>query len=214
MTAITMHWIVTALQKAINYYLSLDPESARRLAQMQDKTVKIDLLRLNVQFYLFFSDKGVRVVLPEASHEIHPDTIISGTPLRLLQMSLSRENRKQFFADDVSIQGNLELGQQVTDLFDHIEIDWEEKLSHVVGDVSAHHVGRVFKRVKNWVKQTHDTFLQNATEYVHEEINLFPASEALKDYCQDVDGLRMDADRLEARVNLLKKSVNASRGGQ
>jgi ubiquinone biosynthesis protein UbiJ len=190
--------LVATLQKAVNHYLSLDPESLQRLLKVRNKIVKIELLGIGVDFYLTFTEKA--------------DTIIKGTPLRLLHMALSGEKRQQFFVEDVSIQGNLELGQQVTHLFDQVEIDWEEHFSHLVGDVSAHHLGNIFRKMKAWGKQTRNTLIQDVNEYVHEEINLFPASEALRDFFHDVDSLRMDTDRLEARLKQLQKQVLVKRG--
>jgi ubiquinone biosynthesis protein UbiJ len=213
MTMKTTQWIADLFQKAINNYLLLDPASSQRLKALENKIVKINLLGVDAQFLLLFASQGIRFELP-TQPEKKFDTVISGTPLRLLQMSLSRENRQQFFADDVSIQGNLELGQRVTDLFDQMDIDWEEIMSHVMGDVAAHHVGNIARDFKNWIKQTHATLRQDVIEYSQEEINLFPPAEALHDFFHDVDELRMDADRLEARVIRLKNSAHIERGKQ
>jgi ubiquinone biosynthesis protein UbiJ len=206
--------LVATLQKAVNHYLSLDPESLQRLLKVRNKIVKIELLGIGVDFYLTFTETGLQFDIPASIQEntIKADTIIKGTPLRLLHMALSGEKRQQFFVEDVSIQGNLELGQQVTHLFDQVEIDWEEHFSHLVGDVSAHHLGNIFRKMKAWGKQTRNTLIQDVNEYVHEEINLFPASEALRDFFHDVDSLRMDTDRLEARLKQLQKQVLVKRG--
>ena len=51
-------------------------------------------------------------------------------------------------------------------------------------------------------------YKRQVNEYVHEEAEFFPAREALQDFFQDIDTLRMDADRLEARVERLLKKAN------
>jgi ubiquinone biosynthesis protein UbiJ len=204
---------VDALQKAVNHYLSLDPESLQRLAAVENKIVKMELLGIGLDFYLTFTAGGLQFEIPaDKNTSIKADTVISGTPLRLLHMVFSGENRSQFFVDDVSIQGNLELGQQVIHLFDQIEIDWEEHLSRFIGDVPAHHLGNFARKAREWGKQTRRTLMQDVNEYVHEEINLFPASEALRDFFHDVDVLRMHTDRLEAKLKQLQKTVLAKRG--
>jgi len=143
---------------------------------------------------------------------VQADTVISGTPLRLLQMSFSGEKRHGFFSDDVTIIGDLELGQQVMDLFDQMEIAWEEYLSQWVGDVPAYHVGRFARRIKKISHQARETLLQNIDEYIHEEAEFFPSSEALQDFFHDIDELRMDADRVDARIQLLQKKLFTKRG--
>lgn len=212
-------FFINKIEKALNRYLSLDPESENRMRALQDKIVVIDLIIApryartelgrsfgaksapqNDAFGVFaiqFNNHKIEILssLPEK-----PDIVIKGMPLSLLGLSLSKDKRKHFFGDNVVIEGNLELGQQVTDLFDQLEIDWEEPLSRWVGDVPAHQVGRMVRNVKDFAERFCDSMARNVTEYVHEETELFPPSEALKDFYHDVDVLRMDVDRIEARI--------------
>ncbi|MHB1946703.1 MAG: ubiquinone biosynthesis accessory factor UbiJ [Gammaproteobacteria bacterium] len=197
-------WIIESLQKALNYYLALDPESRQRMHALQGKVITIDLLGLGVSFQLVFDNDQVKL---STSDFVSSATQIKGTPLSLLRMALSQGDRKQFFSDDVSIDGDLDLGQEVIDLFDQLEIDWEEYLSHLTGDVSAHQIGRFARKIKQISERTRSVLLQNVNEYVHEEIDLVPANEAIKDFFSDVDDLRMDVDRMAARIEQLKRSA-------
>lgn len=199
-------FIENNLQKILNHYLALDPESENRLAALQDKIVTIEFLSVNCIFQLVFNDSEI---ILKTTDFATPNTIIKGTPLSLLHMTLTPDDRKRFFADDVTIEGDLELGQKVIDLFDSIEIDWEEYLSHWIGDVPAHQIGRFANHFKNFSQNLRSTLLQNIKEYVHEEIDVFPPTEALQDFYHDVDNLRMDTDRLEARIVRLTNLMNA-----
>jgi ubiquinone biosynthesis protein UbiJ len=181
------------------------------MQNLQGKIVTLELLATGLIFHLVFTENGIQL---ESGAAEHPDTVIKGTPLRLLHLALSRQNRQQLFSDDVSIQGNLELGQLVIDLFDHLEIDWEELLSRFIGDISAHHFGRIGTKFKSWTRFARKILAQDVSEYIHEEIDFFPPQEALKDFYHDVDTMRMDTDRLEAKINHLKKSIDAKRSPQ
>ena len=194
------------LQKALNSYLALDPESSARLSRLQGKRVAIELLNIDLYFQLYFTETKIEL---KPKEDIKPDTIIKGTPLSLLHMTLARDDRKRFFAEDVTIEGNIDLGQQVIDLFDAIEIDWEEYASRWMGDVSAHQLGRLVRRVTGFSARVRQTTQQNINEYVHEEINLFPPKESLQDFFHDIDLLRMDVDRLEARIEKIVKEVSS-----
>jgi ubiquinone biosynthesis protein UbiJ len=205
------NFLAETLQKAVNAYVSLDPESLRRIQALDGKVVTIELLATGVVFHLFFTDGAIQI---QPGKPVLADTIIKGTPLRLLHLAISREQRQQFFSDDVSIQGNLELGQLVIDLFDHLEIDWEELLSRFIGDIPAHHLGRLTGKFKAWTDMTRKIFSQDVSEYIHEEIDLFPPREALKDFFQDVDAVRMDTDRLEAKLKHLQKTLSAKRSAK
>jgi ubiquinone biosynthesis protein UbiJ len=206
---------VKFMQGAVNRYLALDPLSLTRLQTLHNKVVKIVLTGLPLEIYLMLTATGLEFdLVNDTNRDRHVDTVITGTPLRLLHMTLSRENRQAFFADDVSIEGNLELGRQVTHLFDQIDIDWEEHVSSVIGDVPAYQLARTARKIRSLGKETLARLKQNVNEYVHEEINLFPASEALRDFFQDVDDLRMEVDRLEVKLKHLHKTVPATRGDQ
>ena len=192
------------LEAALNQYLALDPETPQRLQKLAGKIVKMELLGIGMVFYLVFTDQKIEIKFAEPAT---PDTVIKGSPLSLLHMALTTENRKQFFADDVTMEGNLDLGQHVIDLFDQLDIDWEDYLSRWVGDVPAYQFARFSRGVKDFFSRTREIMTQNVNEYVHEEAELFPAREALHDFFQDIDTLRMDVDRLEARVEQLLKKI-------
>lgn len=196
--------IAAIIQKAINRYILLDPESKMRLRALQGNVVTVEFLKIGFIFQLIFLDETIQL---KCDDFVKANVHIKGTPLTMAHMILTRGDRKHFFADDVSMEGNLEIGQQILDLFDQLEIDWEEYLSHWVGDVSAHQIGRFVKRVRTLQQRTYDTLLQNVNEFAHEEIDMFPSPEALKDFFNDVDLLRMDVDRMEARIRKVIKEL-------
>jgi ubiquinone biosynthesis protein UbiJ len=208
------------LQTALQRYLALDPETPKRLQALAGKRVLLELRGINLSCELVFADGTLQLWHSPYSAALHtdyeknnmgenvPDTIISGTPLRLLHMTLAPKSlRKQFFADDITITGDLDLGQHVIDLFDQLEIDWEEPLSRIIGDAPAYQFSRVLREVTAWGKETYKTLLTDVNEFVHEEIPLFPAPEAMQDFFHDVDQTRMDADRLAARMQHLAAKI-------
>lgn len=194
------------LQKTLNHYLALDPESKTRLINLQGKRIAIELLPVKIYFQLYFNATDVELT---ASDEIKPDTLIKSTPLSLLHMAFAQHDRQRFFAEDVTIEGNIEVGQQVIELFDAMEIDWEEYVSQWVGDVSAHQLGRVMRGLRDFGTRAKETVGQNITEYLHEEANLFPPKEALQDFFQEVDHLQMDVDRLAARIQKISQEISS-----
>jgi ubiquinone biosynthesis accessory factor UbiJ len=196
--------ILTALSKAINAYLKLDPESAGRLAALEDKVVAVKLRPSSFCFYCTFTPSGLQLL---SDTSLSPDAIVTGTPLALASVALITSERHQFFADDVKIDGDAELGQQVITLFDELEIDWEEYLSHFIGDVPAYQTGKLFRKLKNITQQFTNSVTQNVSEYLHEEKEWLPAREALADFFADIDELRMAVDRAEAKIIRLNQII-------
>ncbi len=189
------------LEKAINRYLAMDSESKRRMALLDNKIVTLELAGIALTTQLVFTTNGIQL---KWDHFIEPDLIIRGTPLNLLHMSLSTD-RKKFFADDVIVEGNMELAQQVLAVFDDLEMDWEDTFSKYLGDVPAYQTGRLLRHLKNMSQRFRNILSYNLNDYVHEEINVVPTKEALQHFFHDIDELRMDVDRLEARIEKIKE---------
>jgi ubiquinone biosynthesis accessory factor UbiJ len=188
------------VEKALNRYLTLDPESQKRLSALEGKNITIALKPFTIIFQLHIENGRIQLLAEES----YPAQIkITGTPLSLLGLTLSSDKKHHFFSDDLVIEGSTDEGQQVIDLFDKLEIDWEEQLSKLIGDLPAHEVGSFIKKIKNWGRQSTEILIKNIDEYIHEEQAWTPPAEALNDFYHEVDELRMTADRLEAKIRNL-----------
>ncbi|HEV3251390.1 MAG TPA: hypothetical protein VGZ71_10590, partial [Puia sp.] len=64
-------------------------------------------------------------------------------------------------------------------------------------------IAQFFKSLSQWAKQSVDTFGQNITDYVQAEMDYLVPEEELQIFFADIDNLRDDAARLEARINRL-----------
>lgn len=194
------HILLPYLSKACNAYLRLDPESDQRLNALKGNVVTIELLPFHFIFQCEFTAAGIHLEAGETSPAM---TKIKGTPLQMMGAMLAKEQRQRFFADDLVIEGNADIGLQLIDLFDAMQIDWEEYLSQVTGDTPAHHIGRAIRGFKKWLDDASLSLTDNVSDYLQEEKQWLPSREALQDFFEDIDTARMDTDRLEARINRL-----------
>lgn len=192
--------IAAALEVAINQVLQLDPDSLARLQALQGKVVAIELRGLNISFYLIPDDRGLNVF----SHfEGEPDTVLRGTPLSMVRMGVAARPGDVLLAGDVEISGDVELGQQVREILDGLDIDWEEHLSHLTGDIVAHKLGDIARGVITWGRKTADILGQDVAEYLQEESRDLVTPSEVEEFLGQVDILRSDVDRFEARVSRL-----------
>lgn len=195
-------FLFSSLTKTINHLLSLDSESTARLHKLQGRSIAIELLPFGTFFELSFTEQAINI--QPVAHIDNASATIHGTPLQLISVLLAKSNRQQFFADEIKLTGSAEFAQQVMDLFDGLEIDWEEQLSQFIGDAPAYQTGRFVRGVSHWLHTTQKSLVKNVDEYIHEEAQWLPAREALNDFFHDVDTLRMDTDRIEARIHHLQ----------
>ncbi len=195
---------MTTLEKALNAYLQTDSHSSTRLAKLAGKTISIELLPMHLHFNCHFTKERVTLT----THADEPAlTKIKGTPLQLLGALVSKDNRHQFFAEDLNIEGDAEFAQLVIELFDEVNIDWDEHVSKIIGDIPAHKLGKLMGGIKNWMRQTQTNFTADMNDYLHEEAACVPSKEELQDFFTDIDNLRMDTDRLESRIAHLKSML-------
>jgi ubiquinone biosynthesis protein UbiJ len=80
----------------------------------------------------------------------------------------------------------------------------EEELSRVIGDVAAHQVGNAARAFLEFGRRAAGTLAQNVAEYLQEEGRDVPARTEAEEFNVEVDRLRDDVERLEARLALLQ----------
>jgi len=189
------------LEVAINNYLSLDPEISQQLSNMHGAIIGFDLTGTGILIYFIPNQNGQIQLLSQIEGEA--DCLIKGTPFSLLRSS-NDDNAQQVFSGDVEIIGNSSLAQQFTRILKQIDVDWEEQLSKITGDVIAHQVGNVFRNADSWFTRFNQTSKANMQEYLQEEARLLPGIYELENFYHDVDQLRDDTERLAARIARLE----------
>lgn len=202
--------LLATLEIALNRYLQLDPDTLRKLQSLQGKVIELHLRGLELSLYCIPTGRGLQLM---GQYEGEADATISGTPLAMLRMGLSDHAEKILFSGDVTITGDNHLGQQFKEILDRMEVDWEEHLSHIIGDVAAHQLGRLMRSASRWGKQTLDTLTLDASEYLQEEARLVATAPELEQFYHEVDCIRADADRLQARVQRLHDTLSTRTGG-
>lgn len=195
------------IETAINAILVLDPETCDRLAAMHGRVIRVVLSGTGIQFDFIPGHDG-RVNLL-AGAEGDPDATLHGKPIDLLRASDEAEGHAELFAGRVQIEGDVSLAQHFSEALAGLDIDWEEQLSRLVGDIAAHEIGEAARAIRRHADRTGQSARSNLSEYLTEEARLLPHRFEAEAFLADVDTLRDDAARLEARIALLEQA----RGG-
>ena len=187
-----------ALQTALNRALSLDSDTLPKLKRLHGKIVQIVIRPLDVSFYIQFNQNQIEL---KAVCDTPPDTIIHSSPLGLIRLSLLPSSKvRSLFNDQIQISGDVTLGQDIKNIFEEIDVDWEGHLAHFTGDVVAHQVNRFVKRGVRFKQQLKSSLQHNFSDFIQEEANITPPKEALDDFMNDIDTLSMEVERLEAHI--------------
>ena len=126
----------------------------------------------------------------------------------LFRSLVNSDEKTNTFTPDMEISGDANLAQRFQQILRNMEIDWEEHLSHWVGDTAAHKLGRVFKQSRELIKEVHQTVQMDISEYLRYEKNMLPDRDEVAEYIAAVDVLRNDAERLQLRIARLQKIIS------
>ena len=204
-------WLSGAVESAFNRYMALDPQALSALATLEGKVIALQITGLELELYFLPGADGVQVL---GRYEGEPDTRLCGTPLALARLGISRGVDTSAFGSEIEISGDTETGQRFKEALDAVQLDWEEWLSHATGDVVAHQLGSAVRRFTEYLNRTAETLVTDTDEYLHDEARLVPARVEIENFMDDVDRLRMAADRLEARVRRLTRTLDGEAGPQ
>jgi ubiquinone biosynthesis accessory factor UbiJ len=194
---------LSALQKAMNHGLALDPATPEKIEALHGKILEMIISPLDVHFFMRFNHTKLEL-LAKLDADTQANTIIHSSPLGLIRLSLLPASKvRSLFNENIRMTGDTELGQQVKQLFDGLDIDWEGHLAHFTGDVVAHQLGRFAQGGRRLKQKLTTSMQQNVTEYLHEELRVLPPREELHDFMNDIDALSLRVERLAAHINQL-----------
>lgn len=182
------------IQIIINKALSLDPCAYNSLKKLQGKILKLEIQNTSMTFFIQFTDSGIQFI----DTQIEPSITVQGPLTAFLNLAITR-NSHQAAQKGLFISGDLQAGELIQTLFLSLNIDWEEWLSEKVGDVLAHQIGQFVHHSKKRHVQRFQNLSYSLSEYLKEEIHLLPTVDEVSDFLNQVDILRAEGDRLEAK---------------
>lgn len=192
--------IYTILEKAINRVLQLDPETVNRLQHLQGKVVKISFTDWQLDCFILIREGGVNIT---GNHSGLVDTTIRGKLIGMIRAARTGASGPALFEQGIEISGDTELGEKIRDILRQVDLDGEEYLSRVVGDVAAHEIVWRTKRAIELGKQTWRGLSENIREFSQMEAQYLPSRAQVENLYQQIFRLRDDVDRAAQRVERL-----------
>lgn len=196
--------ILNAFESALNKYLRLDEEVDLFLQPLAGKIIAVTLIPSNQTFYLCPTTHNIQII---DFYEGQVDTTLTGSIAALGLMGLSSTPARAFFSGEVNIEGDLTVGHQFQEVFKQLDIDLEEHLSHYAGDIVAHKVGQFFRTTHQWHQDNVNSLQLNIREFLQDETQDLPPAPEVNLLTEQVDQLKEDFDRLDARIVRLNNKL-------
>lgn len=191
--------VTAAIESTLNTLINDDPELGRRLARLKGQVIQVHLKELNKTLTFVFSQQ-IDVL---ANYEGQPDCYLSLNLSVLPELREQSNITKLIKQDKVILEGDIQLAQKFSQLMTDCKPDIEEWLSRVTGDVVAHSLVQGVSNLGQFVKAKADKHQNHLAQVITEEWKLAPAPLEIAHFCDQVDDVRSQAARVEAKLNLL-----------
>jgi len=196
--------LMTTIEAALNAYLALDDQHPALLAPLAGKVVAIHITPFDQTLYLCMSTERIQCL------EHFPgqaDASLTGSLAALGLMGLSATPMRVLLKGDVRIAGDTQVARRLQRLFEKLEINWQGQLARYTGERVARNIADIFSGGRNWTQRGLRNFRLNLQEFLQEETRNLPARPEAEIVFRQIDELRLDQDRLAARVQRLFQSL-------
>ena len=201
-TAMSTEWLPLGLiEQGINRILHLDPETVNRLAPLNGRELGLRLIDPEMSLRVVFTEGEGLTFISDTTDMSDCDVLLEASLAGLTGLVLSRGRRSR----DVTFRGDIGTIQEVRTLFSELDVDLEAQLARLVGEASAARLNTGLREGEQWGRRSLDTLLRNAGELATEERRWLPVAVEVRHFLGDVDTLREDVDRLEARIRRLER---------
>ncbi|ACJ19269.1 ubiquinone biosynthesis accessory factor UbiJ [Coxiella burnetii] len=198
---------LSGLEKALNGYIRLDPDTVQQLSNLENKRIKIQISDWNIEFFIIPHKNGVQL---STSTNAEADTIISGSLFGLCRAGCAKGESSALFKNSIEISGDTEVGEKVRSIMANMDIDWEEHLSKMTGDIIAHQIGAGVRRTINFGKSAATLIRENLKDYLQAESQLVPTMDEVNSFIKSVTHLHYAVERAEIRIQRLLSKRKSS----
>jgi len=186
------------LETGVNQLHQLDSSAVIKRKQLNGTIIGVSLKELNFPLYFVISSQQVDI-LNKFSGD--PDCFIRVSVNALSKLQDNRQLTHLIKTGQLEVEGDIQLVQQFAQLLTAMEIDWEEHLSHKVGDVIAHKFCYHAKKIQQSVHQQLINVEKQTALYITEEVKLAPSGLEVAYFCEQVKSLDKQADKLLLKLN-------------
>ncbi|MFD2179203.1 ubiquinone biosynthesis accessory factor UbiJ [Veronia pacifica] len=197
--------LVTAVvETGLNTLITQDADSQRRLQRLKGKVLRVRLTDINKTLNFVFSHQ-VDVL---AYYEGEPDCELA-LPLTTAPELNDKSNLTRLIKEDkLELAGDIDVAQQFSGLLSGLDVDLAEWLSKYTGDVVAHTLVNGLKKSVGRIRSKAKQKQAYIADIVVEEWRLAPGALEITHFSDQVDDVRSQASRLEARLNSLIDAVD------
>lgn len=189
--------LCAAAEVALNRYLGLEAGALAACAGLAGKTVELRADPPGWSLHLEFHAGGVRVMSERAEQA---DVRVCGSLPVLLRLAWRVTQGQSGIPQGLEVQGDVDLLQRFNRILADVGFDPEEFAARLLGDVAGHRAVAALRGLIGWGRRATDTLGLDTAEYLREETGDLARAADAEDWTGEVERLRDDVERFEARL--------------
>ncbi len=202
--------ISATIETAINSVLKLDPDSQGRLVPLHGARLIAYIDPLPHAIMLAFSQQVDVLTVSQPFEEVvgqlnSKDCCIKTSLQTLPELKNTNMLTRLIQQNKLQVEGELAVAQQVSALFQQLDIDAEDIVAGKTNDVFAHQSFRILGRVKSQLQKALAGTSSIAANAIVEEKKLAAHKLAVMHFSDEVNSVRDAAAKLDARLTVLEQ---------
>ncbi len=197
------HLSCRAIEIAGNRALQLDCQSNDGLRQFANKVIHVQITDWTLDYYFLFPNSTLVV---RSKSVRSPSVSISGKLSAFIAAATQKNSGDAIFQGDLHFTGEINTARQFQQFVQQLQIDWQQPLSDSFGDVAGQLISNGLIKTGSFVKNVFVNIQQDTPEYLQEELKVTPSHTELEQFFDQVDLVRSQAERLQARILRLQNN--------
>lgn len=201
--------VLTALENLVNPVLrqlaGQAGATAAHLDELQGTCIEVRVAPWGLRVFLLVTADGFFL---HRTLDTPPDAWIEATPQAYLKMATQSAASGVLFASDVQIGGDTHKLEVLQDLIASLGLDAGDLMMRFTGPLPLAGLQAGFSQLRSWGARASQAAQRDVKDYLEEESGILPGQNSLHVAETALEDLRLDVDRLEARIRLLEASQN------
>ena len=196
-------------QQLINSLLRSDRHLQQQLSALEGRSLAIQVYHLPLAMMARIGTGGLslRAVNPQ-HYEMPADVTIAGSMTTLIRLVAGDHAEQPLVNEELQISGDSQLLVDLSGIIRRLDIQWEDLLGPVLGDIATHQLSQAVHNSRVWARDSRRRMRNSVDDYLKQEICLFPHSNELHHHQNTLDQLRLRLDRLQARASILRHGID------
>ncbi|MDA1371274.1 MAG: hypothetical protein O2971_11010 [Proteobacteria bacterium] len=196
------------VEQLLNRFLAADVHTRDQLLRFVDKSLQIQTTAPALTLTILIEPDKIRLLSADAKLlNIEPTAIISGPVSKLVALIVQNSDSRPLANPAIKISGDGTFVQDFYSTLHSLDVDWEDYLAPLLGDVITNEFGQLRRNAQNWSIHANTNLRRNIDDFLKEENQRFPHRDELANFNDELDRLRLRIDRVEARAELLQNRL-------